>query len=48
MAKLEREELEANLVGLEKEIMESLTPVDPEDDRNSILEVRAGTGERIP
>ncbi len=44
MAKMELEELEAKLNPLEEEIKVLLLPKDPEDDKNAILEIRAGTG----
>src|SRR4029453_12189581 len=36
--------LEGVAVGLEKEIQHLLIPKDPNDDRNVVVEVRAGTG----
>ncbi len=44
MAKAELEELENKLGPLEDEIKMLLLPADPEDDKNAILEIRAGTG----
>jgi len=44
MAKMELEELEAKLSPLEEEMKVLLLPKDPEDDKNAILEIRAGTG----
>ncbi len=44
MAKMELEELENQVEPLENEIKLLLLPADPEDDKNAILEVRAGTG----
>ncbi|MBX2846046.1 MAG: peptide chain release factor 1 [Saprospiraceae bacterium] len=44
MAKLELEENEADKERLEEEIKFLLIPKDPEDDKNIILEIRAGTG----
>jgi len=44
MAKEELAELEARLPGLEHELKLLLLPKDPNDDRNVILEVRAGAG----
>ena len=44
MAKAELDELEAILPGMEEEIRQLLIPKDPEDDKNCILEIRAGTG----
>ncbi|MBU8891490.1 MAG: peptide chain release factor 1 [Bacteroidales bacterium] len=44
MAKMELDELEEKLGPLEEEIKVLLLPKDPEDDKNAILEIRAGTG----
>jgi len=44
MAKLEIEELEPKCEALEAEIKELLMPKDPNDYKNCILEIRAGTG----
>lgn len=44
MAKLELEELEAKRPEMEEEIKMLLIPKDPEDDKNVIIELRAGTG----
>lgn len=44
MAKVELEELEPKKEELEEQIKILLIPKDPEDDKNAILEVRAGTG----
>ncbi|MBW7866912.1 MAG: peptide chain release factor 1 [Brumimicrobium sp.] len=44
MAKMELEELQDKLPELEDEIKYLLIPKDPEDDKNAILELRAGTG----
>jgi peptide chain release factor 1 len=44
MAKMELDELNAKLGPLEEEIKLSLVPADPMDDRNAIIEIRAGTG----
>jgi peptide chain release factor 1 len=44
MAKLELEELEAKRPVMEEEIKMLLIPKDPEDDKNAIIELRAGTG----
>lgn len=44
MAKMELDELEAKVGPLEEEIKLLLLPKDPEDDKNAILEIRAGTG----
>ncbi|MFV0529840.1 MAG: peptide chain release factor 1 [Flavobacteriales bacterium] len=44
MAKIEKEEAKADLPNLEEEIKFLLIPKDPEDDKNVIVELRAGTG----
>ena len=44
LAKEESEALENKLAELESKIKELLVPKDPNDDKNAILEVRAGTG----
>lgn len=44
MAKEELEDLEAQVEPKEKEIKLLLVPADPEDSKNAILEIRAGTG----
>jgi len=44
MAKSEIEELMIKKAGLEEKIKLLLIPVDPEDEKNAILEIRAGTG----
>lgn len=44
MAKMELDELESKVGPLEEEIKVLLLPKDPEDDKNAILEIRAGTG----
>ena len=44
MAKLEVEELEAKLESLEIQMKIALLPRDPNDDKNIMLEIRAGTG----
>jgi len=44
MAQLEIDELEPRLQALEKKLQVMLLPVDPNDQRGVILEVRAGTG----
>jgi len=44
MAKMELDELEAKVDPLEEEIKILLLPKDPEDEKNAILEIRAGTG----
>ena len=44
MAKMELDELEEKLPGMEDNIKLLLVPADPEDSKNAILEIRAGTG----
>jgi peptide chain release factor 1 len=44
MAKMELDELEERRPLLEEEIKIMLIPKDPEDDKNAIMELRAGTG----
>jgi peptide chain release factor 1 len=44
MAKDELDELEPRKIQLEEEIRLLLIPKDPEDDKNAVLEIRAGTG----
>jgi peptide chain release factor 1 len=44
MAKMEIEELHSQIEPLEEEIKLLLLPSDPEDDKNAVLEIRAGTG----
>jgi peptide chain release factor 1 len=44
MAKLELPSLEENKESLEKELRNMLIPKDPQDEKNAILEIRAGTG----
>lgn len=44
MAEIELEELKEMLPKLEKEVKLSLLPKDKDDDKNAILEIRAGTG----
>ena len=44
MAKMEIEELESQRPEMEEEIKFMLIPKDPEDDKNAIIELRAGTG----
>ena len=44
MAKAELEELLLKQTSLEEDIRLLLVPADPEDDKNAILEIRAGTG----
>lgn len=44
MAKMEMEELEPKVDALEAELKDMLIPKDPNDDKNVLLEIRAGTG----
>ncbi len=44
MARLEIQQLEEELEQLEKKIRVALVPRDPEDSKNAIVEIRAGTG----
>lgn len=44
MAKAELDELEPKVAPMEETIKLLLVPADPQDDRNAILEIRAGTG----
>ncbi len=44
LAKSEQDVLDAKLEQLEADIKELLAPKDPEDSKNAILEIRAGTG----
>ena len=44
MAKMQLEEAQAELPALEEEIRFLLIPKDPEDSKNAVVEVRAGTG----
>ncbi len=44
LAKMELPELEQRKETLEKELTKLLIPKDPQDDKNAILEIRAGTG----
>ena len=44
MAKAELEELSEKIIPLEENIKFLLIPADPEDDKNAMLEIRAGTG----
>lgn len=44
MAKMEIEDLNARIGPLEESIKFLLLPSDPEDDKNAIMEIRAGTG----
>lgn len=44
MAKTEFEQLNAGIPAMEEEIKVLLIPADPEDDKNAVMEIRAGTG----
>ncbi|HEX2922078.1 MAG TPA: peptide chain release factor 1 [Bacteroidales bacterium] len=44
MAKAEIDELSLKLPDMEDEIKMLLVPADPEDDKNAVMEIRAGTG----
>lgn len=44
MAALEIPELEKRIAGLEKSVQYALLPPDPNEDRDAIVEIRAGTG----
>ncbi len=44
LAKMELPEIEAEKERLEKVLTQLLIPKDPQDDRNAIIEIRAGTG----
>jgi peptide chain release factor 1 len=44
MAKAELEQLNAGIPRMEEEIKMLLIPVDPEDEKNAVMEIRAGTG----
>ena len=44
LAKMETSELEVQKESMEKQIRNMLIPKDPQDDKNAILEIRAGTG----
>ncbi len=44
MAKMELSELESQITPLEDELKQLLIPKDPEDNKNAILEIRAGAG----
>ena len=44
MAREELEELEEKIPGLEEDLRLKLIPKDPEDSKNAIVEIRAGTG----
>ena len=44
LAKMELPEIESKKEQLEKELTKLLIPKDPQDDKNAIIEIRAGTG----
>jgi peptide chain release factor 1 len=44
MAKAELEQLNSGIPEMEEEIKLLLIPVDPEDEKNAVMEIRAGTG----
>ncbi len=44
MAKMELDELESKLPGLEEDVKLLLIPSDPEDSKNAVMEIRAGAG----
>ena len=44
MAKAELEQLNAGIPDMEEEIKLLLIPIDPEDEKNAVMEIRAGTG----
>lgn len=44
MARVEHDELQGRLEAMEEEVRLLLVPKDPNDDRNCIVEIRAGTG----
>src|SRR5690606_32603932 len=44
MAKMQLEEAESRLHQLEEEVKFLLIPKDPEDSKNAVMEIRAGTG----
>ena len=44
MAKMELEELDARKAEIEEELRVLMLPADPEDEKNVVLEIRAGTG----
>ena len=44
LAKMEIDELEPRREAFEEEIKELLMPKDPNDEKNAVLEIRAGTG----
>ncbi|NND93413.1 MAG: peptide chain release factor 1 [Flavobacteriales bacterium] len=44
MAKMELDSLEARKIEMDEEVKVLLIPKDPEDDKNAVMEIRAGTG----
>jgi peptide chain release factor 1 len=44
MAKMELDELTSQLPEMEEEIKMLIIPADPQDDKNAVMEIRAGTG----
>src|SRR5512133_1897530 len=44
MAKAELDELSSRIPDMEEEIKMLIIPADPEDDKNAVMEIRAGTG----
>src|SRR4029079_10129644 len=44
MAKTELEKLQEQQLKMEEDIRQMLIPKDPQDERNAVLEIRAGTG----
>jgi peptide chain release factor 1 len=44
LAKIELPEIEVNVEAMENNIRQMLIPKDPQDEKNAILEIRAGTG----
>lgn len=44
LARLEREELEQSLKSIESDLVKLLTPKDKDDEKDIVIEVRAGTG----
>lgn len=44
MAKAELDEMNSSIPGMEEEIRYLLIPADPEDEKNAVMEIRAGTG----
>ncbi|HMX78492.1 MAG TPA: PCRF domain-containing protein, partial [Chitinophagaceae bacterium] len=44
LAKMEAPALEVQKTAMEEQIRQLLIPKDPQDDKNAILEIRAGTG----